>query len=409
MSDLLIKAEAALRRDLCDHCLGRVFAQVGTGLTNQIRGENLRHAIALHRALNEGELPIHDSCWVCGEIFNNLDRYAESIIDKLADIEFGSFLVGTRVDPRIQSREEQLWSEIGGERAEPIKAELNREIGKKVEGRLGKPVEFKTPDVVAIIDTRFSHVDLDIAPLFVFGRYRKLSREIPQTKWPCRRCRGKGCERCDFTGKMYQTSVQELIGDPLLRQTGADEHFFHGMGREDIDARMMGDGRPFVLELRNPGKRLIDLGEMEGLINDNAKGLVEVSGLRSSSREEVRRIKDASPPKVYRVGVRLKGKVDKEKLNEVVHSFKNTIIVQNTPQRVAHRRADKARRRRIIDMDIEEFDGEILVLRLKSESGTYVKELVNGDEGRTHPNLADALGIPCQVEWLDVITIAYDA
>jgi len=408
MSELVRRADEALHRDLCDHCLGRLFAQVGTGFTNEGRGRSLRTAVNLIRAIEGREPPYHNRCWLCDEVFENIGRYAQSVTGKLADLEFHSFLVGTRVDPAILEREERIWSELGDELAEPIKAELNREIGKVVERLIAKEVEFSTPDVVAIVDTRFSHVVLDISPLFIYGRYRKTSREIPQTRWPCKRCQGKGCQRCDFTGKMYPTSVQELIGDIVLEEVGGEDHFFHGMGREDIDALMLGNGRPFVLEVRSPMRRGIDLDDLALRINASARGRVEVLDLRPSSRGEVRKIKMAAPSKEYRVEVRLNGKVDKEKLNDVVRSLKNALITQQTPLRVAHRRADKARKRRIIDAHVESFDGERMSLVLRTESGTYVKEFVHGDQGRTRPNLSEALEIPCEVISLDVIAIADD-
>ena len=114
----------------------------------------------------------------CEDLFEQLPRFAEAAAEKLSEIEYGTFLIGTRVDPVLQDREEQLWSEVGGETAEPIKAELNREIGKLVEATVHKDVDFTSPDVVALVDTRFGHVELNIAPLFIYGRYRKYSREI---------------------------------------------------------------------------------------------------------------------------------------------------------------------------------------------------------------------------------------
>lgn len=407
MNELVVMAEKALSKDLCDHCLGRVFAQVDTGLTNAERGQSLRMALNLERALEDQEpLPAHIRCWVCDELFDMVPRFAEAVVDKLQTIEFDTFLVGTRVDPLISEKEERLWGEVGQDKAETIKAEMNREIGKAVQALIPQEVEFTTPDVVALVDTRFSHVDLDISPLFVYGRYRKLSREIPQTRWPCSRCQGKGCERCNGTGKLYQTSVQEIIGDPLQRDAQGTDHFFHGMGREDIDARMLGNGRPFVLEVRGPSKRHIDLAALEKEINENGKERVEVEGLRRSSRDEVRFIKSASPDKEYRVLVQMDGKVNKEKLNEVVLSLRSTRITQQTPTRVAHRRADLARERGIVDLVVEAFDGQDLTLRVRTEAGTYVKEFVHGDGGRTRPSLSEALGVPCKVKALDVIEVA---
>jgi tRNA pseudouridine synthase 10 len=406
MNEIIERADRALRaHDLCDHCLGRLFAQVETGTTNAERGRNMRIAVALERSARSEEMPAHELCWLCEGTFDSLDRFAQAAVDKLATIEYDTFLVGTRVDPLLQDREERLWAEVGGDRAEPVKAELNREIGKIVEARTGKTVDFRSPDVVAVVDTRFAQVDLDIAPIFFYGRYRKYSREIPQTRWPCRVCQGKGCKRCGNTGKMYQVSVQEVIGDEFLKAAEGKDHFFHGMGREDIDARMLGTGRPFVLEISEPKRRHLDLEALTTLVNEKGKGLAEFSGLRPSSREEVRQIKAATPDKVYLAEVKAHGKVNKGRVDEVVQSLSQARITQQTPTRVAHRRADLARERTIHELQLMEFDDERFVLRLRTESGTYVKEFVSGDNGRTVPSISAALGVPCEVTALDVIQV----
>ncbi|OPX61214.1 MAG: tRNA pseudouridine synthase Pus10 [Methanomassiliicoccales archaeon PtaB.Bin134] len=405
MKEVLEQALKAQDRDLCDHCLGRLFAHVGTGTTNLKRGEELRALIDLERSAQGLEGMKHERCWLCDEIFDQVPRFAEAVAEKLQEVQFDNFLVGTRVDPVIQAREEELWSVVGQEHAEPIKSELNREIGKAVYAINGKDVEFKNPQVVALVDTRFAHVELDVAPLFFYGRYRKLSREIPQTKWPCRVCQGKGCQRCGDTGKMYATSVQEQVGDVILPYAKAREHFFHGMGREDIDALMLGNGRPFVIEISHPVVRDLDLAAIGQEINDKGKGLVEVEGLRPSTREEVRKIKDATPEKEYRVQVSIHGKVNKGRVDEVLRTFNRTRIVQRTPVRVSHRRADLKRERYIVYVVLEEFQDDRMTLRLRTESGTYVKEFVHGDEGRTEPNLSEMLGVPCTVDALDVIGI----
>ena len=113
-------------------------------------------------------------------------------------------------------------------------------------------------------------VELDIRSHYIYGRYKKLERGIPQTKWPCRACKGRGCEKCDHTGLQYKSSVQGLIGDPLLDIFGSGEHAFHGMGREDIDVRCLGRGRPFVMEMKKPIKRDIDSNIILEAINSSA-------------------------------------------------------------------------------------------------------------------------------------------
>jgi tRNA pseudouridine synthase 10 len=386
---------------LCDRCLGRMFGKLGSGMGNDLRGRMLRDA------LEEAGDPVGepDFCRLCENIFSMTDRFATEIADRVNSVESDDFLVGCKVDPGILAREKGIWDEHGIVTGESIKTELNREIGKRALPMINRAVEFKNPQVVACIDTRFADVSLNVAPVFIAGRYNKLSREIPQTYWPCRNCRGRGCDRCDGTGKTYQTSVQEIIGDIAREMCDGEGHAFHGMGREDIDALMLGDGRPFVLEIARPRIRDIDLDELER--RANLSDLARYNGLRFVPRDTVQRYKAADPDKVYRATVRAQGKVNKERVNEVALAFENVQIEQRTPQRVAHRRADLVRRRTIRWVETEITGEDTFLLTLNAESGTYIKEFVSGDDGRTVPSFSEALGIPCRVEALDVLDIDY--
>lgn len=404
MNRIVARADQALQaHDLCDHCLGRLFAHVDTGMTNAERGRNMRIAVSLERSARSEELPAHEECWVCEEIFDDLERFANACIAELSKIEYRTFLVGTKVSPDIQDREERLWAEVGGDDAEPIKAELNREIGKLIEALTQKEVEFKNPDAVTLVDTRFGHVEMTITPLFIYGRYNKFSLEIPQTKWPCRVCRGKGCERCHGLGKMYSTSVQEILGDIALEMAEGTDHFFHGMGREDIDAKMLGTGRPFILEISNPKKRSIDLNILEAKANESENA--SYSDLRFSNKDEVRKIKSAAPDKTYSAVVSFHDKVNKGLVDEVLQSLNQVCITQQTPVRVSHRRADLARKRHIREIHLVDFSEDGMVLEITAESGTYIKEFVSGDGGRTVPSISEKLGTDCKVTALDVIQI----
>lgn len=393
-------ARALAEMGLCDHCLGRMFGKIGTGTTNVNRGLAIREALK-----EEGvEAPAAKFCPLCENVFDLLDRFADAAVESLEGIESDNFLIGTRVEPEIAKKEKELWEEYHLENAEAIKTELNREIGKLALPRMHRPVEFKNPQVVACVDTRFADVSVDIAPIFIAGRYNKFSREIPQTIWPCRVCHGKGCDHCHGKGKMYETSVQEIIGDVALEMTGGKEHFFHGMGREDIDARMLGDGRPFVIEISNPRIRNIDLDELKRR-SDNE--LAAFNDLHYVQREAVERYKEAAADKVYRVHVLAEGKVNKEAVVEVALSFKNANIDQRTPRRVEHRRADLVRKRKIHWVEADAITDDSFDLELETDSGTYVKEFVSGDDGRSTPSFSERLGVQCRVETLDVLAINY--
>ena len=401
IAEIIDKGRALACEGLCDRCLGRMFGKIGTGMTNDLRGRMIREALE-----ESGDaVPAPEMCSLCEGLFDLMPRFAELAAEAINDVESENFLIGTKVEPSIAENEKALWEKHGLENAEAIKAELNREIGKLALPMIHRPVEFKNPQVVALVDTRFGEVVLDIAPLFIGGRYNKFSREIPQTIWPCRECHGKGCPHCHGKGKMYETSVQEIIGDIALEMAEGKEHFFHGMGREDIDARMLGDGRPFVLEISQPKKRFIDLDELEKQSSEG--GLAAFNSLHFVQREAVERYKGAASDKVYRVRVKPDGKVNKETVVDVALSFKDADIDQRTPRRVEHRRADLVRHRRIHWVTADSFDEDGFDLELETDSGTYVKEFVSGDDGRTQPNFSERLGTQCVVVALDVLAIDY--
>ncbi|MBU1158672.1 MAG: tRNA pseudouridine(54/55) synthase Pus10 [Candidatus Thermoplasmatota archaeon] len=401
MSERLQIASQALQRPLCNHCLGRLFAKVTSGLTNEQRGLLVR--ISLTDAAPEPSDPTR--CSICKGIFLEIEKFADLCVRSGEGYEFTTFLLGTKVDVDLLEAEEQLWADIGAEEVESLKSELNREIGKIVESRLAITADFSNPEMVFLVDTRFDRVVRSVTPLFIYGRYRKFSREIPQTRWPCRECRGKGCPRCAGKGRMYETSVQDQIGPIAMRHAEGEEDFFHGMGREDIDACMLGNGRPFVTEVRNPKRRTLDLSAIESEINSSAKGLIEIEGLRSSSRSEMRAIKESAHPKTYRVRVRFQHVLDDRKLKDIVRVLAENPISQQTPTRVSHRRADLERLRTVRRIEIESVEGQEVVFVVEADSGTYIKELMHGDQGRTNPNVADVAGIPCEVLQLDVIRI----
>jgi tRNA pseudouridine synthase 10 len=388
---------------ICDHCLGRFFGKRSHGLSNAERGRALRtvREIALHLPHEE----VEQGCWICQDLFREVDAWADRVARALEGIEHRTFLIGTRVPPLMAESEEMVWSDLGLTGPEPLKSEMNREVGKAVSARNGKEVEFTHPDVVAILDPAKGEVDVEITPLFFSGRYTKRERGIPQTRWYCRVCHGKGCERCHGTGKMYQTSVEELIAGPVVLAFDARDAILHASGREDIDARMLGTGRPFVMEVVEPRRRTVDLNRLEGEVNRAAGGRVGVTLTSWSNRHRVETIKSDKAYKTYRIAVEVDGAVSLDELQSALDRLRGAVIHQRTPQRVVHRRADRIRDRRVIDIDLLGPAGDDVSIEVVGEAGLYVKELVSGDGGRTDPSLAGILGRPARVTSLDVVQV----
>jgi tRNA pseudouridine synthase 10 len=228
---------------------------------------------------------------------------------------------------------------------------------------------------------------------------------MPQTKWFCKTCYGKGSRKCDYNGKVYENSVEELISKEIIRITKGTDESFHGAGREDVDVRMLGTGRPFVLEIKNPKIRSINLDFLKEKINSLYKDIIGIDNLRFSDRKEIERIKNAGFKKTYRVVIKSDTILNNEKLKKVSSSLQGSNINQLTPSRVAHRRADMVREKYVYNCIVESVEDTIAILTLETESGTYVKELVTGDNGRTKPSITEIIGSPCKVVELDVIAI----
>ena len=411
---------------ICDNCLGRQFAMLSTGLTNAERGRSIKTVLVMQAAsaddvglleelapsfrsarLKLGRKDEEDArCSVClGEMRSeNLGRWADRAAEALQDWEYTTFLVGTKMSGLLAENEELLLADGGSTHAEPFKSELNREVGKLVAAKTGKQVELKKPDVVVHLNLGKSEVELQVASIYIYGRYRKLIRGIPQTRWPCRVCKGKGCERCEGTGRMYRESVDELIKPAVMEAALAEDTTFHGAGREDIDARMLGTGRPFIVEAVRPKRRTIDLDNLREEINRQAAGKVEVGELETVSGDLVEKIKEAAFEKTYQAFVRLGSEVPEEKLKSVLKELVG-LIDQRTPTRVSHRRADKFRARNVYSADLTEVSGRSIRVTIRGDSGLYIKELISGDGGRTKPSLAESLGVDAVVEELDVINV----
>jgi tRNA pseudouridine synthase 10 len=389
--------------ECCDHCLGRFFGKRSHGLSDDERGRSLKIALAL--ADNLPYTKFGSTCWICGNFFETVPEWADRVITAVAGIEFSTFLIGCRVPPLIAENEEMVWSDLSLTEPEPFKSEVNREVGKAVSARIGKTVDFKKPDIVVILDISAGVAEVQINSVFFYGRYKKFERGIPQTHWNCRACKGAGCEKCNFTGAQYLDSVEELIGRPVIAAFNAQGAVLHGAGREDIDARMIGTGRPFIFEVTEPQKRTLDLSELEKEINRTADGRISVSIKRWSDRTEVETLKSNKAHKKYRILVEVDGALSADMFANALKTLQGATIHQRTPERVAHRRADKIRERIVLDiMYAGEQDGKFVV-EVLGEAGLYIKELVSGDGGRTRPSLAEILNRSAHVFSLDVVQV----
>jgi tRNA pseudouridine synthase 10 len=354
---------------------------------------------------------------VCEGYCAEFDDWAERAAAAVDDVAFETYQVGTRTPPLIEENETLLREAAGlaDDAGEPFKSEFNREVGKRVGRILGVEVEFGRPEVQFTLDLAGDRVETTVNSAFVYGRYRKLVRDIPQTEWPCGACDGSGyqgsqpCERCGGLGLMYEESVEQLIAPVVRDVMDGTEALFHGAGREDVDARMLGTGRPFVVEVNEPRRRRIDVSRLEADVNAFAADRVEVEGLRLATYETVERVKGLDASKTYRAEVRFDADVTADALADALAALDGATVEQFTPHRVDHRRANITRTRAVYAASGELTDPRRATVEIHGEGGLYIKELVSGDEGRTEPSLAGLLDVGATVEALDVVAVEGDS
>ena len=441
--DVLQKAIKMLEKyPLCDHCLGRQFALLGHGIENDLRGHALKLSTVLQASASahskealgvkmlkliatnglspeakttlshlKKRLPkiVPSQCFLCDGTFSKIDIIVEKALDKLSYYEYDTFLVGVELPVAVGEREDEFKAAFDVGYSESIKHEFGRLLGKTVEARTGKKAEYRKPDIMLIINPFTKTFKLQVNPLFIAGRYRKLVRDIPQSKWFCSNCRGRGCEKCGGTGKLYPESVEELVSKPFLEAAEGEKTAFHASGREDIDARMLGNGRPFVVEVSKPKKRGLDLKKLEETINESAVGKVEISRLRFTNRDVVRKLKKSeSAQKEYRALIEFEHEISDADMPLLEEKLNRILIRQQTPLRVVHRRADLTRERYIYKLKVKKVTPKRAELQVRCQGGLYVKELVSGDEGRTTPSVSELLNNQAKTLKLDVLNVIMD-
>ena len=402
---------------LCDACFGRRFAKIGYGMSNAERGRMLKGLLFLD-AIFSGDIDTirklakhyeparrflkdklresieAEKCSLCNGLLS--DTFLSKLADKVArevlekEIEFFTFSIGSRGLDEYIKKEEELRSKYPTPRGESLKHEFNRSLAKRLAKILDKEPTIENPDVVIIVSPE-GLSEIVINPVYIKGRYRKLKRGIYQARQNRRL-------------PEPAESVEELIGEVAKEFFKADDYKLHAAGREDVDVRMLGSGRPFVLELVRPRKRRVDLKELEKAINERNKGKIEVTLEGYATRKDVRELKEKRHKKLYYAIVRVPGGYTEEDLKKVLE-LKGKIIEQRTPLRVAHRRADRVRRRKVYDISVEPIDEERFGMRILADGGLYIKELIHGDKGRTRPSVAEILGKEAICESLDVLEV----
>lgn len=258
---------------------------------------------------------------------------------------------------------------------------------------------FQTPPTIPKVACECESITCTREPLYIAGRYNKHNRSLSQTPW-----------FVDGVRKS-ESSVEEKICDNLQKHFKYSDSKFSASGREDVDVLMLGTGRPFVVELLDPHKVTFSKAAILNIQKEinTASSEVQVRDLQIVTKEATNKLKEGEmeKTKTYLAHCWSSDVLSAEKLEEI-SAMTNIVLQQKTPVRVLHRRPLATRERTVYTMFAEKIDDHHFKLNLETQAGTYIKEFVHGDFGRTTPNMSTLTGTECDILQLDVLAVLLD-
>jgi tRNA U54 and U55 pseudouridine synthase Pus10 len=188
--------------------------------------------------------------------------------------------------------------------------------------------------------------------LYLKGNYLKFSREIGQSPW-------------EVNGvKICSSSVEDEIKKNLIEIFKCQDCVMSAGGREDRDVRMLGSGRPFIIDIVNPkikSNPIKNLKEVESQIN-NTTSLIMVKNLEICDKSHYAVLKkyEDSKQKFYSCLVWTEKEISNEDI-EKINSVRDLNIIQKTPMRVMHRRTLMDRKKTIYKLDAQKISDNFMV------------------------------------------------
>ncbi|OHT05662.1 hypothetical protein TRFO_05771 [Tritrichomonas foetus] len=366
------------QRGACTHCIGRILS-IGRVEMESYRVPNIHSK----------------DCFACHGIIDSLNPIKDAIKVALGRYNFHDIQI--EIPPKVIQNDQKLLNKYNCQTSCSLKNYLKGKImyafSKSKEGpvlhiKINSSTDFKA--------------ELLWPPLYIVGRYFKRSRRVSNTRF--------------MRGEAAVSSVEKELIDSLGQEIKCTERKFLSAGREDMDVRMIGSGRPFMITLLNPlpNENAEVPTSNEGFAQSFSSFIpseidcpnnVSATNLRITCKQP-----DMSPKheKCYRCIVSCSRNVTKENLSHL-DNVSNLVISQKTPCRVAHRRILAYREKTVISLNYQQICPRFFILDLKTSKGTYIKEFVNSDFGRTKPSLGELLDpenpIECQLLQLDVVFV----
>ena len=360
--------------DLCDNCLGRFFISSTNLSSGKILGNKIRKSVNSR---------VVTKCYICKNLFSNMIHYTKMIHDVSIEYEFSTFVVGAILKQSIIERDDKLRSKFHLRGVDGIKTAVTKELGIKFARKTKTRIDHLSPDITFTINFRSGRCNVKSRSIFLYGRYSKGKRGLPQKEESCQDCKGKGCIFCNNHGIVSFDSIEGKIAQFLYEKFETDQVKFTWIGGEDRASLVVGNGRPFFVKLLSPKKRNIRLAKKSHL------GEIMILGLRKIDHIPDGSIHFKSKVKLL---VATKNKISSKKLKKLKKLVAIPIEITDSN--------NKQHEKTIHRLNYKKNSSQSFTIEIEADGGIPVKRFVDGS--KIIPSISNLLGTQCYCKKFDI-------
>ena len=360
--------------DLCDQCLGRLFSKQLHLSSNKLLGKKLKNGY-----------DSKNKCYVCKNLFYNLDNFLKLMLDSSSNYTFKTYGVGLLIKPSIVDRDDFIRSKYKLKGIDSIKTDIAKELIKLFTKKTQKIMDPFDPEITFTINLKDESCQLRSKSIVISGRYVKSKRGYTQKQKSCDNCSGKGCRICNFHGISEFESVEGVISKLIFKKFGGTTTKFTWIGGEDKSSLVLGNGRPFFVKIKNPSKR-------KPRLSDKEFDFVSLFNLKLIGE---------SPKKPLNFNSKIKIKISTS-LPINSKNLKKLKDLTTTPI-VIYENSGKRYEKKIFGLKYTKNSDNVFTMTVIAEGGFPVKRFVVGND--VLPNISSLFDNPCVSQEFDFLDI----
>ena len=359
--------------DLCEYCAGRLISKFTGKPSSKLLGKKY-----LKKFCKSSDT----KCYICKNIFQNLDIMLSNIYEKSNNIDFKTFNLGLTLKNSFLEKDDYIKSKFKIKGIENIKFGISKEMAKKISQKTKSKRILVDPEMFIQANFKDDSCTIRTKPIFIYGRYNKKIRKLPQKQLSCKKCNGIGCHNCDFKGFENIESIEGKISNFLIKKFDGTQVKINWIGGEDQSSLVLGKGRPFFVKILNPKKR-------NRILRKSLK------------------LEDISLLDLKKISAQPKGSIPfKSKVSIIVDTKKPISLIQlkklqNLENSKIHdpSKDKKGNSRQIYEIHYKKLGKNSFLLDLFADGGISLKSFIQNSD--VTPNVSELLENSCKCKSLD--------